>query len=208
MRKEVLIKIINEEIGEFDFLTNEIYLEEQEEVNILQDEEFQKQFIIDSITNFKEKIKIVETESAYLQEPDYDKEEDGYGSDEVSLEYFIEIEYQHENKPIRFKLDFYSEGLTISWGSSYDPGRWGGTMADAIESSSETWYTGVDWFDIDPKLYTYNSDEIEFKAFENAGSKTQELFIRAYTEDIIKNHLEGSDWRVDKKPPYTSFNLQ
>jgi hypothetical protein len=48
-RREVCKRIINEEISEFDFLGNEQYLKEQEVVDLLKNEDFQKQFICDSL---------------------------------------------------------------------------------------------------------------------------------------------------------------
>lgn len=206
MKKSDFRKIINEEISDFSFLGIDDMLEEQEEVELLQDEEFQKQFIIDSITNFKGKIKIIETETAYIQEPDYNRGDDYSGSDDVSLEYLIKIEYLYNENPINFAIDFTGE-VNLSWDGWHDPGKWGGTMGDAIEPSGELWIDYIEWGDIKPNLRTIDDDDIEFTAFENAGDKTQELFIRAYTENIIASELDA-DLRIEKPPQYSSFNLQ
>lgn len=206
MKKSDFIKIINEEISDFSFLGIDDMLKEQEEVELLQDEEFQKQFIIDSITNFKSKIKIIETETAYIQEPDYNKGDDDSGSDIVSLEYYIKIEYSYNENPISFALDFVGD-VNLSWDGWHDSGNWGGTMGDAIEPSGELWIDYVEWGDIEPKLRTLEGDEIEFFAFNKAGGKTQELFIRAYVENIIKVELDA-ELKIEKPPQYTSYNLQ
>lgn len=199
-------KIINEEISDFNFLGVDDMLKEQEELELLQNEEFQKQFIIDSITNLKGKVKILETETAYMQEPEYDKGDDNTGSDNVFLEYFIKVEYSYNEAPIKFKLDFTGE-VNLSWDGWHDPGKWGGTMADAIEPSGELWIDYIEWDNIQPNLRTMDNDDIEFTAFENAGEKTQELFIRAYVEDIVAQELDA-ELRVEKPPQYSSFNLQ
>ena len=52
-----IIRIINEEASNFDFLGNEDYLKEREILDLLQNEEFQKQFICDSLLERKNKIK-------------------------------------------------------------------------------------------------------------------------------------------------------
>ena len=58
MKHKNFIKIINEEISEFDYLNNEQYLAEQEDIKRLQEEFFQKQFIMDSITRMRDKIEL------------------------------------------------------------------------------------------------------------------------------------------------------
>ena len=54
MKKRDFIRIINEEISEFDFLGNEQYLKEQEIVDLLKNEDFQKQFICDSLLSIND----------------------------------------------------------------------------------------------------------------------------------------------------------
>ena len=51
--KQKHIQIINEVIAEFDFLGNDKYLKEQDNVSLLNNEDFQKQFICDVLTNSK-----------------------------------------------------------------------------------------------------------------------------------------------------------
>ena len=103
-------------------------------------------------------------------------------------------------------MDFAGE-VNLSWDGWYDSGKWGGTMADAIESSGELWIDYVEWGDIIPALRTIDGEDVEFTAFEKAGGKTQELFIRAYVQDIIAQEL-NAELRIEKPPQYSSFNLQ
>src|ERR1035437_5253077 len=58
MVEKDIIKIINEEASNFDFLGNDDNMKEQEIIDLLQNEEFQKQFICDSLLERKNKIKI------------------------------------------------------------------------------------------------------------------------------------------------------
>ena len=55
---------------------------------------------------------------------------------------------------------------------------------------------------------TEDGDPIPFTTFDKAGAKTQELFVRAYTEDVIRDKLDATYWDVGKKPQFQSINLQ
>ena len=44
-----IIRIITEEISEFDFLGNDKYQKENESIDLLKNEEFQKRFICDAL---------------------------------------------------------------------------------------------------------------------------------------------------------------
>ncbi|MFO8052823.1 MAG: hypothetical protein R6U54_02535 [Candidatus Omnitrophota bacterium] len=70
MKKKDFIRIINEEITDFDFLSNELYLKEQENIELLKNPQFQKQFIVDSITKMRDKIKFDEFSAQISNDPD------------------------------------------------------------------------------------------------------------------------------------------
>jgi hypothetical protein len=203
MNKVSVIKIIKEEIGGFDFLGNEEYLKEQENVDLLQNEEFQKQFIIDSITNFKEKIDIIEVETQYLQEPDYSRTEDGQGSDSINLEYFITVKYNYMGNEVTFKLSFYADNLTISWSSWSSSGD-----GQFIAPEGETDLTDIDWGDITPILRSMDDDDIDFTAFDKAGGKTQELFVRSYMDGVVTSELNMDSDKRNKPEPYSTINVE
>jgi len=197
MNKEDVIKIIKEEIGEFDFLGNEEYLEEQERVDLLQNEEFQKQFIVDSITNFNEKIKNTDVFEANLGEPDYDEDYDN-----IMFEYGVTLDYNYVGTDVRLSLFFETKDLTVSWDTESDRGDY------YTEPYSRTTFKDVEWGAIDVQLMTPDGDQIPFIAFDKAGVKTQELFVRAYTEEIIRDKLDAAHWEVGKKPQFQSINMQ
>jgi len=187
MNKKDFVKIISEEIKNFDFLGNDEFLKEQEVTDLLQNEDLQKQFICDSLLNRKDKVKIVKiTDSFITGNWDETNKED---ADRVTLEYSLDMEYIYdiEKKPLKFNLFFQSDRIDINVSGWYDPGNWGGTMADAIEPSGESWYDVFDWNDIGVTLFTMNGDDVKFTAFENAPSKIQILFIREYTQNFIEN---------------------
>lgn len=197
MNKGDVIKIIKEEIGEFDFLDNEEYLKEQENVDLLQNEEFQKQFIIDSITNFKEKIKNTDVFEANLGEPNYEEDYDN-----IVFQYGVTLDYNYVGTDLRFSLFFETNDLTVSWNTDKDSGDY------YNEPYTKTTFKNVEWGAIVVQLMTEGGDPIPFTAFDNAGTKTQELFVRAYTEDVVRDKLDAAYWEVEKKPQFQSINMQ
>jgi len=113
VRKKDFIRIINEEISNFDFLSNEQHLREQEMFQMLENEAFQKQFIIDAITNFKEKI-ILEDNAGYItDDPNFD---DAVYRDDEFIEYPARIiyEYNKEKEPIVFEVQFHGNKIDIN----------------------------------------------------------------------------------------------
>ena len=193
MKKKDLIKIINEEFSNFDFLGNDQYLKEEESYNLLQNEDFQKQFICDSLIN-KKNLKIGVSDARIGGNWEEDNFDD---ANQLSIEYFLKIEYKYDQakEPIKFDLNFYADKVDISKSGWYDPGRWAGTMPDSIEPSGEAWLDRFDWRDITVDLYTPDGDEIKFIAFEKAPPKIQTLFIREFCQDFITNHT-GLDIRT------------
>jgi len=182
MKKRDLIKTINEEISNFDFLGNDQYLKEEENVNMLKNEDFQKQFICDSLIN-KNNLKkgVSDARIGGNWEEDFDD------ADYLSIEYFLKIEYKYDQskEPIKFDLNFYADKVNISTDGWYDPGKWAGTMPDSIPPSGEAWFDKFDWRDISVDLYTPDGDEIDFIAFKKAPPKIQTLFIREFCEEFI-----------------------
>jgi len=206
MNKRDFVKIINEEISNFDFLGNDEFLKEQDVTDLLQNEDLQKQFICDSLLNRKDKVKIAKIVDSYITGnwDEFDKED----ADRVSLEYSLDMEYLYdvEKEPLKFNISFNADKIDISVGGWYDAGRWGGTMADAIEPSGESWFDGFDWSDIEVVLYTMDGDDVQFTAFENAPPKIQTLFIREYTQNFIENEtLELRTQEVKDKVQNTPY---
>jgi hypothetical protein len=190
-----IINIIAEEVEQFDFLGNDKRLKEQEVNDLLMNEELQKQFICDTLLGHDDKVKIMKIQDSYItgnwNETNIDD------ADRISLVYSLIIDYYYDSTkpPVRFNLHFEGDNIDISVGGWHDAGRWGGTMADAIEPSGESWYDDFDWNDIDVNIYNIEGDEIEFKAFDKAPSKIRELFIKHYIQNFIEN--ETLELRTD-----------
>ena len=192
IRKDI-IKIINEEVSKFDFLGNEDYLKEQEVTDLLMNEEFQKQFICDSLLN-KNKVKTTVYDSRLGGNWETDNFED---ADKVTLEYLLKIEYKYDQtkEPLSFELNFYGDKVDIGVSGWQDRGRFGGTPDTDIEPSGEAWFDKFDWLDIEVILNTTEGDEVKFTAFEKAPPRIKMLFIREYVQSYVGSYT-GMDIRT------------
>ena len=181
-----IIRIINEEASNFDFLGNEDYLKGQEVIDLLQNEDFQKQFICDSLLERKNKIKTDVFESNLGG----DWEDDSQDARNLTLDYFLKVEYRYdqEKEPVKFELSFYSDSIAISKTDNYDSGRVGGTTDSDVAPSGEAWFNGFDWTDINVDLNATEGDDIKFVAFEKAPIRIKMLFIRQYVQEYISNY--------------------
>ena len=179
-----LIRIINEVVGEFDFLGNDEHSKEQEIIDLLQNEDFQKQFICDSLLERENKIKTDVFDSRIGGDWEEDSSED---TNKLTLDYFLKIKYKYDQtkEPIMFDLSFYSDNISISKRDDYDQGKLGGTTDSDVAPSGEAWFNGFNWNDINVDLNTSEGDEIDFLAFKHAPPRIKVLFIRQFVEDYI-----------------------
>lgn len=194
MREKDFIRFINEELGEFDFLNNDKYTEENEINDILKEEFFQRQFIIDSITKKRDKITLSD-EDVYVTkiEPDFQKDE----HNDLTIEYSTDVEYIFNDKPMNFKLFFGgSNNVNYSTHSSSDSGNY------YNEPQSTQYISSLDWSNIPVTLYNKDGDIIEFVGFDKETVEVQNLFIKSYLESIIENRTDYDI--VEDTPKYNS----
>lgn len=197
MRKKDFYRIINEEIQKFDFLGNDQYLKEQEITETLSNVQFQKQFIIDSITKMRDTIKINNSDSFINNDPEV--RVDSYHSDLI-IDVNVDLTYKPSstNQPHEFSLGF--NGDRVGYGTDYYSER----QTYEYPGSFDSWYTYIDWDSIDVSLYTTDGDEIKFVAFDNAPRNIQQLFIRSYIEYEIEKSTDVGDIK-EKMPQMTNF---
>ncbi len=176
MRESEIIKIIKEELNAYDYLGNDAYNKEEENINLIKNEDFQKQFILDSILKKKEKIKENVTDARISNQ--WEERDSGT----ISLEYFTDITYTYDptKPPIKFTLDFSGDEIGFDKGSDYDAGN----MYDIAPSGGD-WFDGIEWGDINAQIFV-DGDEIPFIAFQKAGTKIQNIFVREYVEGTIE----------------------
>lgn len=177
-----LVKIINEEISNFDFLGNDELLKEQETTDLLINEDLQKQFICDSLLNRNDKVKIVKIVESYIT-GNWD-ESTTEEANRLSLSYSLDMKYIYDavKEPLDFNLTFTTDKIDISVDGWQDSGDGYTTPPEG-----DSWYDGFDWNDIDVNIYTMDGDTINFIAFEKAPPKIQTLFIREFTQNFIEN---------------------
>lgn len=164
MIKNYITEIIDNEILKFDFLSNDEFLKKQEIIDLLSNEELQKQFISDSLLNKNDKIKIKKiVDSNIISNWDEPNMED---VNNFKLEYSINIEYKYDSskKPLEFNLNFDSDKI--------------GTNDN-----------NINWKDVDVSINTMDGNEIDFKSFNNAPENIQILFIQQYIQDFIENEI-------------------
>jgi len=181
MKNKEIVKLINEEISNFDFLGNDSYAKEQELSSLIQNEDFQKQFIIDSITK-PEKIK--QSVSDARVGGDWQNNESG----NLRVEYNTDITYVYDQSkpPVTFSLAFDGYNVSFTTKSTTDVGDY--TTPD----NTDRWFDYIEWSDIQVSIYTTGGDTIDFLAFKKAPTKLKDLFIRTYLERLIENKTEQS----------------
>jgi hypothetical protein len=175
-----LKKIIAEEVNNFDFLNNDNDTKYQEYIDLLNNEELQKQFICDSLlTTQDKKIKFLNTTNAYIG-GNYETENFD-DINKLTLEYGLDIEYLYDStkEPIKLTLEFYSDNINVGASGYYDKGDY------YTQPSGDAWFDYVEWSDIKVSLFTDDGEEIKFVAFEKAPANIQTLFIREYVSSFI-----------------------
>lgn len=189
-----ILKIITEEISEFDFLGNDNYQKESESIDLLKNEEFQKQFICDTLLK-KSNVKIEISDSRIGG----DWEEDVQNASRLTIEYLTKITYQYDQgkEPINFNLDFRSDGIQIGKGERKDFGSYD------TPAYGEAWFNYFNWRDIDVTLGTEEGDDINFVEFIKAPEKIQTLFIRHFIQGYI-----GEYTGLEIRTPEMNNNIQ
>lgn len=186
MIKTDFIKVINEEIASFDFLSNDELLKEQEVTDLLQNPDLQKQFICDALLDKSGKVKVKEIADSYIRGNwDEPNRED---ADRLQLVYSVDIDYRYdmEKEPLPLNLYFNADKIDIGVDGWFDAGRFGGTPDTDYPPEGDAWYDHFSWDDINVTLQTREGDEIEFTAFNQAPPRIQNLFMRHYLEGFIE----------------------
>jgi len=184
------IKIINEEIQEFDFLGNDEHSKEMEVISLLKNEDFQKQFICDAL------LRKIEVKNNVTDNMVSDDSKLFTGPNHIDIEILVEVTYKYDQskEPVQFELAFVADNIEVDTDSDYDAGRWGVSTDDAVAPSGGDWINYINWDKIKVDLFSTEGDEIEFLAFEHAPPKIQTLFVREYCESNIE---DKSDYRIE-----------
>ena len=183
MKNKQLIKIINEEISGFDFLGNEQYTKEEENISLLKNKDFQKQFICDLLLKRKERVKTLQ-----VAQSDFGSEWERNGY--LTIDYIIEFAYTYDvqKDPAKFGIQLKGDKITYNIDSDYEKGQWMGTMPDSTPPSGGDWFDEIDWDAIKVSMFMIDErdDNIEFLAFESAPPRIQHLFIKEIIGGFIR----------------------
>jgi len=194
MNKRELVKIIDEVVSDFDFLGNDANQKGVDSANILKNEDFQKQFICDSLLNKNTKMKIDILDA--IVSGDY--EEGPEEASKINIEYNLKIHYTYDQskEPVIVELTFDGDNVPIGVDSDYDKGVWAGTMPDSTPPSGGDWVSSIDWGYIAVKMW-FEGEEVPFTAFEKAPVRIKNIFIREYCKDAIEDNIPVREKRPD-----------
>jgi hypothetical protein len=179
VNKKQFIRIINEEIVGFNLLGNE---------------DFQKQFICDSLLSIGDYKKTARNNKIKINVTDArvggDWEEDFEDASHITLDYYLDIDYLYDQakEPVKLRLIFDSERIEISKGGYHTPARLGGTTDSDRPEEGEAYFTSFNWDNIEVTLWTIDGEQIEFTAFNNAPYNIKTLFKMEYCKDYITNN--------------------
>jgi len=157
-----IISIINEEINEFDFLGNNNRKKENDLLKTLNDFDFQKQFILDSIEN-PENIYLNSTKAKITG--DWRDNQ----SNDLTVEYRTEVTYTYyKDEEIKFIISFIGEDISYN------------------NTSDNRWFNNIDLKNISVGYYDTYGKKLRFKAYESAPDSIKNLFKRKYVGDLFK----------------------
>lgn len=171
MDKNVFVKLIKEELSEFDFLGNDAQHSEEEDINLLKNEDFQRQFIVDSLLE-SDKIDVDIKDSSV----DNNWEGDIDAKSKLSIEYIVDVVYDYDknNDAVKFELGFNCENAPITGAED-----------------GKSWYETFDWNSINVNLSSLTGDDIKFKAFEKAPNEIKAIFIREFIKDFVADATDA-----------------
>lgn len=199
MDKKNFIRIINEEIKNFDFLNNDEQLKEQEGIDLLTNEDLQKQFICDSLLDRNNKLKNIHVDTAKISGNWNDQDFDS--ADKISIEYSATIGYTYDSneEPLEFTIKFNGDNIGIEVAGSNDTGDY------YTPPAKDSWFKSINWYDINVSLFTKDGEEVEFLAFEHAPENIQVLFIREFLESFISTQTSMEVLDKSNKAAVTQF---
>lgn len=166
-----LIKLINEQFSNsFDFLGNDKFNKTQENIDRLENNEFQKMFIIDSLSNNRNKIKITNIDDARIS-GDWINDDIQSGT-LINIHVCLIVDYKYDSNKdsLTFDLCFAGNGISIN---------------KSIEQYN-SWLDLINLNDIDVKLIIDDDNEINFTAFKKSPENIKKIFLREYLEDFIE----------------------
>jgi hypothetical protein len=137
-----LIKIINETISDYNFLSMNEISEEENLKNIIKSKDFQIQFINDLINNFN-KTKFKDIDISYKEVKQDVIHNDSYS---LSIEYTVEFKYSFDNVEYQFLMLLNGNGI-----NSNDSIKWNNINIKLFDKNGNE--ININWLKNNPRLY-------------------------------------------------------
>ena len=180
MKNKDIIRIINEEISNFDFLSMDQIREDEEDFNTINSKEFQISFVNDILNNIHDKTKFKEFKDLYKNTNEDDLEIDpDWGNTPLNIEYDLEVKYIYNGKEIPITLHF--EGKEINYDPNIETSR-GDYLTPSYERMS---YRDIDWGDIELTVYDSEGDDVNFDWLKN-NEKLYYQFVKQLVRGIFR----------------------
>lgn len=183
MKKNIL-RIIKEEVDNFNFLNGDDYQAHNEYLSLLKNTDFQK-FFIESVFR---KSTDIEKNDEYLTDVTGNWNDSANETGTINFEYETDVTYkQSQNtEPVEFQILINAKDVSTYVNVDHD----GGDRMTA--PYTEGWFSSVEWGDMDVMLFSSDGDEIEFNEYDKLTDMDQEKFIRFFIEDFfMKNTSMG-----------------
>ena len=165
-----LLELIKEEVSGFDYLNNDKTNKEKESTEILNDNDFQLNFINDSINNSPEIARYVTNDDLNTFFRKYGEIKDEYIDAEITIGY--KYGYSSDNEPADFKIEFIADKVNILDG----------------ELNSEEDIENINWLQFNVILKAKNNIVINFNTFNSISDEKKIQFIKTNIKDIL---IEG-----------------
>jgi len=152
MNHKDIIRIINEELQEFDFLGTNEAEQEQDYATFLNDRTFQTRLIHDIINNYGDKTRFKDEEVTYQRTT----EDDILQNERLDVEYGVDLTYMYDGKDIRLSFNLNGDNI------SHDLDHYDRPATYETPPEGDIWYNSIDWDDIDLDIFDDDGNEINF----------------------------------------------
>jgi hypothetical protein len=174
-----ILNIIKEEIENFDFLGIEKLKEDENIVNILNDKNFQTQFVNDVLTNIDDKNKFKKSDVLYKHISN--DTNDFIDEAPLSIDFNFELIYNYNNQDI--PLTIFFDGENIYYDMNVDREYQTHDLPGSLDLS----FNDIDWNGIKTNIYDSNGDEIEMNWLKK--SKYYGNFVKAFVEPLLNSKI-------------------
>jgi hypothetical protein len=179
MEKKEIIKMINEELGGYNYINLDELTAQDDNVQLLSSKEFQVQFVSDVVNNFKDTIKLSDVNTMHTTEEDLFNHGEETGK-ALNIEYDVNIIYKYMGRDIKLMLAFEGNNVGYGMGGYYDAGNYGEYRAP----EGDTYYTYINWNDIGLSMYDDEGNEINV-GWINKNPKLHDAFVKKFIEDSL-----------------------